>query len=55
MAAAPVGILFTMLGFFLLLEIRAERVADPDALSTRVRSEVYALPPLPNERSVCAG
>ena len=52
MAAAPVGILFTMLGFFLLLEIRAERVADPEALSTRVRSEVYALPPLPNERSL---
>jgi polysaccharide biosynthesis transport protein len=47
-----VGILFTMLGFFLLLEIRAQRVADPDALSTRVRSEVYALPPLPNARSI---
>jgi succinoglycan biosynthesis transport protein ExoP len=52
MAAAPVGILFTMLGLFLLLEIRAERVADPDALSTRVRSEVYALPLLPNKSSV---
>jgi polysaccharide biosynthesis transport protein len=52
LAAAPVGILFTMLGFFLLLEIKAQRVADPDALSTRVRSEVYALPPLPNARSV---
>ena len=47
MAAAPVGILFTVLGLFLLLEIKAERVADPDSLSTRIRSEVYALPPLP--------
>ena len=52
LAAAPVGVLFTMLGLFLLLEIKAQRVADPDALSTRVRSEVYALPPLPNARSV---
>jgi polysaccharide biosynthesis transport protein len=52
MAAAPVGIMFMMLGLFLLLEIKAERIADPDALSTRVRSEVYALPPLPTARSI---
>jgi capsular exopolysaccharide synthesis family protein len=52
MAAAPVGVLFMMLGLFLLLEVKAERVADPDALSTRVRSEVYALPPLPTTRSI---
>jgi capsular exopolysaccharide synthesis family protein len=52
MAAAPVGVLFMMLGLFLLLEVKAERVADPDALSTRVRSEVYALPPLPTARSL---
>ncbi len=52
MAAAPVGILFLMLGLFLLLEIKAERVADPDALSTRMQSEVYALPPLPTARSI---
>ena len=52
MAVAPVGVLFAMLGLFLVLEIKAERVADPDALSTRVRSEVYALPPLPTARSV---
>ena len=52
MAAAPVGVLFMMLGLFFLLEIKAERVADPDALSTRVRSEVYALPPLPTARSI---
>ena len=52
MAAAPVGVLFMMLGLFLLLEIKAERVADPDALSTRVRSEVYALPPLPTARAI---
>jgi polysaccharide biosynthesis transport protein len=52
MAAAPVGVLFTMLGLFFLLEVKAERVADPDALSTRVRSEVYALPVLPTARSI---
>ena len=52
MAAAPVGVMFMMLGLFLLLEIKAERVADPDSLSTRVRSEVYALPPLPTARSI---
>jgi polysaccharide biosynthesis transport protein len=52
MAAAPVGIMFMMLGLFLLLEIKSERVADPDALSTRVRSEVYALPLLPTARSL---
>ena len=52
LAAAPVGVMFMMLGLFLLLEIKAERVADPDALSTRVRSEVYALPPLPTARSI---
>ena len=52
MAAAPVGVMFMMLGLFLLIEIKAERVADPDALQTRVRSEVYALPPLPTARSI---
>ena len=52
MAAAPVAIMFLMLGFFLIMEIKAERVADPDALSTRVQSKVYALPPLPTARSI---
>ena len=52
MAAAPVGILFLMVGLFLVLEIKAERVADPDALSMRMQSEVYALPPLPTARSI---
>jgi polysaccharide biosynthesis transport protein len=52
MAAAPVGVMFMILGMFLLVEIKAERVADPDSLSSRVRSEVYALPPLPTARSL---
>lgn len=52
MLAAPLGILFLMLGIFLLLEIRSERVADPDTLELRVRSEVYALPPLPTSREL---
>jgi polysaccharide biosynthesis transport protein len=52
LAAAPAGVLFAMLGLFLLLEIKAERVGDPESLSTRVQSEVYALPPLPTARSI---
>ena len=51
MAILPVVVLFAVLGLFLLLEVRAERVADPDLLSSRVQSEVYALPPLPTTRS----
>jgi capsular exopolysaccharide synthesis family protein len=50
--AAPAGLLAFMLCLFLLVEVKAERVADPDALSTRVQSEVYALPPLPTARSI---
>jgi polysaccharide biosynthesis transport protein len=50
--AAPVVLLFMVLGLFFLLEVKAERVADPDALSTRMRSEVYALPPLPTARAI---
>ena len=47
----PVGILVALTGLFLLLEVRSERVGDPDLLSSRVQSEVYALPPLPTTRS----
>jgi capsular exopolysaccharide synthesis family protein len=50
MVAAPVGVLFLLLGLFSLLEIKAERVADPDSLSLCARSEVYSLPPLPTPR-----
>ena len=39
-AAVPVCLLLMVLGLFFLLEIKGERVGDPDALSTRVRSEV---------------
>jgi succinoglycan biosynthesis transport protein ExoP len=52
MAAAPIALLFMILSLFCLLEVRAERVADPDILSSRVRSEVYALPPLPTKRDL---
>ena len=31
------ALLFMVLGLFFLLEVRAERIADPDTLSTRVR------------------
>jgi capsular exopolysaccharide synthesis family protein len=51
-AAAPLAVLFLMLGFFLLIEIKAERVANLEALSTRVPCEVYALPPLPKSRQL---
>jgi polysaccharide biosynthesis transport protein len=52
MAAAPIGVLFMLLGLFMLLEVTSGRVADPDSLSTRVRSEVYALPPFLTPREV---
>src|SRR5262249_18326152 len=52
MAAAPVGILFLIVGLFMVLEVKAERVGDLEALSSRVQSEVYALPPLPTSRSI---
>ena len=51
MMMLPVGVLFAVLSLFLLLEIKAERVADPDLLSSRVQSEVFALPPLPTGRA----
>ena len=51
MTILPVVVLFAVLGIFMLLEIRSERVGDPDLLSNRVRSEVYALPPLPTTQS----
>ena len=52
MLATPVALLFVILGLFFLLEVKSERVADPDALSTRVGSAVFALPPLPTARAV---
>jgi capsular exopolysaccharide synthesis family protein len=51
MAVLPVGVLFAVIGMFLLLEVKAERVADPDLLSSRVGSEVFSLPPLPRNRT----
>lgn len=51
MAAAPMGILALLVGLFALLEVKAERVGNPDALSSRVQSEVYSLPPIPMARS----
>jgi polysaccharide biosynthesis transport protein len=51
MMMLPVGVLFAVLSLFLLLELKAERVADPDLLSSRVQSEVFALPPLPTNRA----
>ncbi len=50
MLLLPVGALLALLGLFLLLEVKAERVADPDMLSSRVQSEVFALPPVPSSR-----
>ncbi len=48
MAAAPMGVLGALLGLVILLEIRAGRVAHPDDLASRVRAEVFAVPPLPS-------
>jgi succinoglycan biosynthesis transport protein ExoP len=48
MAAAPMGVLGALLGLVILLEIRAGRVAHPDDLASRVRAEVFSVPPLPS-------
>jgi polysaccharide biosynthesis transport protein len=50
-ATAPIVLLFIVLGLFFMLEVKGERIADPDALSTRMRSEVYSLPPLSTGRA----
>jgi polysaccharide biosynthesis transport protein len=50
LAMTPVGVLGTVLGLIVLLEIRAGRVGDPDQLSSKVRHEVFSIAPLPNIR-----
>jgi capsular exopolysaccharide synthesis family protein len=52
MTVAPLGAMFLVIGIFLLMEIKAARVANPDVLETRVRSEVYGLPRLPTSREL---
>jgi Mrp family chromosome partitioning ATPase/uncharacterized protein involved in exopolysaccharide biosynthesis len=52
MAAAPVAVLFILLGFFLLVELRAVRLNHPDQLSLDSGLDVYLLPPLPTARSL---
>ena len=48
LAMTPVGVLGTVLGLIVLLEVRSGRVADPDVLSSRVKHEVFSIAPLPN-------
>ncbi len=48
LAITPLGVLGTVLGLIVLLEIRSGRVADPDVLSSRVKHEVFSIAPLPN-------
>jgi capsular exopolysaccharide synthesis family protein len=48
LAMTPFGVLGTVLGLIVLLEIRSGRVADPDVLSSRVKHEVFSIAPLPN-------
>jgi capsular exopolysaccharide synthesis family protein len=48
LAITPIGVLGTVLGLIVLLEIRSGRVADPDVLSSRVKHEVFSIAPLPN-------
>ena len=50
LAMTPVGVLGTVLGLIVLLEIRSGRVGDPDQLSSRVKHEVFSIAPLPNIR-----
>lgn len=51
MAAAPIGMLVLVLGFFVALEARSARVASPEDLTSRVRTDVYSVPPLPGPRA----
>jgi polysaccharide biosynthesis transport protein len=48
LAVTPIGVLGSVLGLIVLLEIRSGRVADPDLLSSRVKHEVFSIAPLPN-------
>jgi succinoglycan biosynthesis transport protein ExoP len=50
LAFTPVGVLGTVLGLIVLLEIRAGRVDDPEVLSSRIKHEVFSIAPLPNIR-----
>jgi len=50
LAVAPIGVLFLLLGLFVMLEAKTGRIADIDDLSKRVPIEVYAVPPLPGPR-----
>ena len=51
MAAAPVGMLLGVLGLFVLVELRAGRVQDPEELPGRLRLHVLGVvPPLPRGR-----
>ena len=51
LAMTPVGVLGAVLGLVVLLEVRSARVADPDALSSKLRQEVFAIAPLPELRA----
>jgi capsular exopolysaccharide synthesis family protein len=51
LAMTPVGVLGTVLGLIVLLEIRSGRVADPDVLSSRVKHEVFSVAPLPEMKA----
>ena len=51
MAAAPVGMLLGVLGLFMLVELHAGRVHDPDEVPDRLRLQVLGVvPPLPRSR-----
>jgi len=51
MVGAPFGLICLVAGFFMVVEIRAGRVGDPDDLASRARVEIIGvLPPLPTAR-----
>lgn len=55
LALAPVGVLCAVVGLVALLELRSGRISHPDQLSAQLRSEVFAVPPLPNPKSRTSG
>jgi len=51
LALTPLAMLGLVLGLVTLVEMRAGRVSDTEALSGRVAAEVFSVPPLPTARS----
>lgn len=54
LALAPIGMLGMVLALTTLLELRGQRVAGADEMTSRMALEVFTVPPLPTLRSASA-